>query len=234
LASIFFCPVLKRKKLPSLQKPVSLVPLEVQAGPALFVPHFQVRYRIKIGFIFQKLIQGILRYLIGKSFCFPLFPHHVFHPRDLHFLKNSPKRRKYCFSVSLNSLFRCLRSLVESWYIQYVVILNVSDMIIENISGRVSGLCGWMKVSQKPLPVKYWIPAHFRSMPDFKPVEFDGLGLECRDSIINIREVEFHIPLRRFVPRLWNCLSSIRCPNWADTVCPIGDSVDFFRVFLRK
>jgi len=105
-----------------------------------------------------------------------LFPHHVFHPRDLHFLKNSPKRRKYCFSVTLNSLFMCLRSLVESWCSQYVVILNVSDMIIENISARVSGLCGRMKVSQKPLPVQYRIPAHFRNMPDFKPVEFDGFG----------------------------------------------------------
>ena len=107
------------------------------------IPHFQVRCGVKVGFIFQKLRKGILRYLIVRYFWFPLFPHNVFHPRDLHFFKNSPKRRKYCFSVTLNSLFMCLRSLVESWCSQYVVILNVSDMIIENISGRVSGLCGW-------------------------------------------------------------------------------------------
>jgi hypothetical protein len=47
-------------------------------------------------------------------------------------------------------------------------------MIIENISARVSGLCGRMKVSQKQLPVQYWIPAHFRSLPGFYPIEFDG------------------------------------------------------------
>lgn len=73
---------------------------------------------------------------------FPLFHHHVFHPRDLHFPKNSQKRRKYCFSLSLNSLFRCFRSFVESWCSQYIVILNVWDMIKEDISGRVSGLSG--------------------------------------------------------------------------------------------
>ena len=114
----------------------------VQADPALFIPYFQVRYRVEVGLIFQKLKKGILRYLIVRSFGFPLFPHHVFHPRDLHFLKNSPKRRKYCFSVILNSLFICLRSLAESCRNQNPVILNVSDTLIENISGLVSGLCG--------------------------------------------------------------------------------------------
>jgi len=72
----------------------------------------------------------------------------VFHPRDLHFCKNSPKRLKYCFSICLNSLFMCLRSLAESCRNQNPVILKVSDMVTENISGRVSGLCGRMKVME--------------------------------------------------------------------------------------
>lgn len=146
----------------------------MQAGPALFISYFQVRFGIEVGFIFQKLRKGILRSLIGRSFVFPLFSHHVFHPRDLHFLKNSLKRRKYCFSVTLNSLFMCLRSLVESWCSQYVVILNVSDMIIEIILARVSGLCGRQQVSQRPLPIQHRTPAHFRNMPGFYPIEFDG------------------------------------------------------------
>lgn len=109
----------------------------------IFVSHVQVRKRVKVRFIFQKVQKRILRDKIEIIFRLLLFFHHVFHPRDLHLFKNSPNRRKYCFSLSRNSLFRCLRSQAESWFIQYVVILKVSDMSTEFFSGRISGLCGW-------------------------------------------------------------------------------------------
>jgi len=116
----------------------------------------------------------------------------------------------------------CLRSLVESWYIQYVVILNVSDMIIENISARVSGLCGWMKVSQKLLPIQHRTPAHFRSMPGFYPIEFDGfrnqtvLHITCAEragatvliATDDAPEKHYEPPQRIFSTRIVNSAAS--------------------------
>lgn len=95
------------------------------------MPDYQVRYGVKVRFILKKFRKRVFRQYKEIFHRDILIGHHVFHPRDLHFCKNSPNRRKYCFSFSRNSLFRCLRSQAESCFIQYVVILNVSDMSTE-------------------------------------------------------------------------------------------------------